>query len=105
MARREFVIMGGGGDIDFAPSGLVEEVVQNVRMVLSTPVWSVPLDRLFGINVEMLDKPTPDAMAALTSEIYMALRKWEPRCKLKSISFDGDIDGRLVPKVRIEINE
>ena len=104
MASREMVITGSG-EINFAPSGIAEEVVQNVRMILSTPVWSVPLDRLFGINVEMLDRPTPDAMAALTSEIYMALRKWEPRCTLKNISFDGDIDGRLVPKVRIEINE
>lgn len=104
MASREMVITGAE-EIIFAPSGIAEEVVQNVRMILSTPVWSVPLDRTFGINVEMLDKPTPDAMAALTSEIYMALRKWEPRCKVKNISFAGDIDGRLVPKVRIEINE
>lgn len=104
MASREFLIVGNGGEINFAPSNVVEEVVQNVRMILSTSAWSVPLDRLFGVNAEMLDKSTPEAMAALTSEIYMALRRWEPRCRLKNISFKGDLDGCLVPEVRIEID-
>lgn len=102
---RELVILGGAGGVDFSPVGVVAEVAQNVRTILSTPVWSVPLDRSFGLNVEMLDRPTPSAIAALTSEIYLALRRWEPRARLKNISFDGDADGRLVPKVRIEVDE
>ncbi|NCC97880.1 MAG: hypothetical protein EOM02_13710 [Synergistales bacterium] len=103
MDRREFLIMGRLNKIDFAPASLVEEVVQNVRTILSTAVWTVPLDRRFGVDVSMLDKPTPEAMAALSAEIYGAIHKYEPRCKIKGIDFEGDVDGRLSPKVRVEI--
>ncbi len=50
MASREMVITGAE-EINFAPCGIAEEVVQNVRMILRTLVWAVPLDRTFGINV------------------------------------------------------
>ncbi len=53
----------------------------------------------------MLDRPTPRAMAAMQAEIVQAIRKYEPRCKVKRVSFDGDLDGRLNVKVRIEILE
>jgi phage baseplate assembly protein W len=67
--------------------------------------YSVPLDRLFGIDASMLDRPTPKAMAALQAEILTAVRRYEPRCRVTRVTFDGDMDGRLVPKVRIKINE
>lgn len=105
MASEYEVLLQGGAEMDFHPQSLAAEVIQNVRTILSTPRWSVPLDRAFGIDASMLDRPVPDAMAALSSEIYMALRRYEPRCRVKRVSFEGDLDGRLVPKVRIEIDE
>lgn len=98
-------VFGRAQEVSFAPKTIVEEVVQNVRTILSTVVWSVPLDRRFGISASMLDSPLPEAMAALSSEIYTAVKRYEPRCVIKKITFEGDLDGRLVPKVRIEINE
>lgn len=92
-------------EINFAPDNVVEEVVQNVKTICSTPKYSVPMDRTFGIDAEMLDKPTPKAMAALQAEIIQAIRKYEPRCKVKKVSFEGDMDGKLAVKVRIVINE
>ncbi len=53
----------------------------------------------------MLDRPTPKAMAAIQAEIVQAVRKYEPRCKVRKVLLDGDIDGRLNVKVRIEILE
>jgi phage baseplate assembly protein W len=92
-------------DIDFAPASLEEEVIQNVRTILATPKYSVPLDRRFGVSAVMLDRPMPKAIAALQAEIITAIRRYEPRCRVKKVSFDGDMDGRLVPRVRIEIDE
>ena len=91
-------------EITFAPENTVEEVVQNVRTICTTPKYSVPMDRAFGVDAKMLDRPTPKTMAALQAELTMAIRKFEPRCKVKKIYFDGDIDGRLNFIVRILID-
>ena len=92
-------------EIDFAPSNVIEEVVQNVRTICTTPKYSVPMDRLFGVNAVMVDRPTPKAMAEIQAELIQAIRKYEPRCKVKKVMFDGDLDGKLSVKVRILINE
>ena len=93
------------GKINFAPSNIYEEVAQNVKTICTTPKYSVPLDRKFGVDANFLDRPTPKAMAKIQAEIIQSIRKYEPRCKVKRISFEGNIDGKLNLKVRIAINE
>ena len=92
-------------EINFAPDSVVEEVVQNVRTICSTSKYSVPMDRLFGVDAAIVDRPTPKAMAEIQAELIQAIRKYEPRCKVKKVMFDGDLDGRLSVKVRILIDE
>lgn len=92
-------------NINFAPENEAFEILQNVRTILSTPKFSVPLDRDFGINTTLLDKPTPIAKAKLSSEIILAIKKYEPRAKITKITFTGDMDGKLQPKVQVMINE
>ena len=91
--------------VDFAPADTLTEVMQNVRTICATTKYSVPLDRRFGLNAVMLDAPTPKAMAALQAEIIMAIRKYEPRARVTQVSFEGDMDGKLIPKVRVRIDE
>ena len=93
------------GEINFAPDTVTEEVIQNVRTICTTPKYSVPMDRLFGVDTEILDRPTPKAMAAIQAEIIQAVRKYEPRCRVRKVTFEGDNDGKLAVKVRIEILE
>ena len=92
-------------EINFAPDNVFDEVIQNVRTICSTPKYSVPLDRLFGVNAVIVDRPTPKAIAEMQAELVQAIRKYEPRCRVKKVSFDGDIDGKLTARVRIEILE
>ncbi len=99
------IITSQNQEIDFAPSNVIKEVVQNVKTICSTPKYSVPMDRLFGINAAPVDRPTPKAMAEIQAEIFAVIRKYEPRCKVKRVSFEGNIDGKLSVKVRIQINE
>ena len=92
-------------DVDFAPSSIHKEIVQNVKTICATQKYSVPMDRNFGVNMNFVDQPTPKAKAQIQAEIIEAIREYEPRCKVRKVSFEGDIDGKLMVKVRIEIGE
>ena len=92
-------------EVNFAPATEAEEIIQNVRTIITTPKYSVPMDRLFGISADVIDRLTPKAMAQLQAEIIQAVRKYEPRCKVKKVTFDSDEDGKLSVKVRVEIEE
>ena len=101
----EVEVLATQKEINFAPSNLVEEVAQNVRTICTTSKYSVPMDRLFGVDATVVDRPTPKAVALIQAELIQAIRKYEPRCRVKKVSFDGDLDGKLIAKVRIEILE
>lgn len=93
------------GRVDFAPASEVKEILQNVKTIISTTKFSVPLDRDFGISGDLVDTPLPVAQARLSNEIIMAVRKYEPRAKITGISFAGTSDGKLGVKVEVGINE
>ena len=94
-------------EIDFAPSDVVKEIIQNVRTIFSTMKYTVPLDRLFGLDATVIDKPMPVAIALLQADIIRAVNRYEPRCRVVRVAFDGDVQdvGKLVPRVRIRIDE
>lgn len=89
--------------IDIAPKNDVNEILQNVRTILATTKGTIPLDREFGIDGSVIDMPTMQAQAYLTNEIFQAIRRYEPRVSIDNITFDGDISGKLIPKVVITI--
>ncbi|MFP8919756.1 GPW/gp25 family protein [Megasphaera indica] len=89
--------------IDIAPKNDVNEILQNVRTILATTKGTIPLDREFGIDGSVIDMPTMQAQAYLTNEIFQAIRRYEPRVSIDNITFDGEITGKLIPKVVITI--
>lgn len=95
--------VGSPGSIDFAPQSTAAEILQNVRTILATVQFSVPLDRDFGIDAQYLDRPMPIAKAKISNEIMTALKKFEPRVRITSIDFTGDDQGNLSPKVQVQI--
>ncbi|MBQ9564305.1 MAG: GPW/gp25 family protein [Synergistaceae bacterium] len=100
----EFEVLGKPGPINFGATG-VEEVLQNVQTFLCTHRGSVVLDREFGIDGSVVDRPIPKARAIITSDILRNLSRYEPRVKVLSVTFDGDgIDGVLAPKVKVQVN-
>ncbi len=90
--------------IDCDPDTVVEEVLQNVRTIITTIKGSIPLDRAFGIDGNIIDLPINVAKAKLTNEIFRAVRIYEPRAVIESITFEGELSGRLVPTVEVSIN-
>lgn len=91
--------------VNFAPANVREEVIQNVRTLLSTVKWTIPLARDLGISGDVVDMPILQAKAKLTQEIIQCLKTYEPRAQVQKIEFDGDISGKLVPKVEVRIIE
>lgn len=91
--------------IDFAPASEVAVILQNLRTIITTTKYSVPLDRDFGIDADMLDLPINVVQAKLQSEMITAIKKYEPRVEITSISFTGMDDGVLAPKVQVRIKD
>ena len=90
-------------DIVFGTTGVVE-VLQNVRTIISTRKGTVPLDRDFGISFDFLDTPIDTVRGLIQTEIFMALRKYEPRAELREITWDMEpMAGRVVPKVSVNV--
>ncbi len=90
--------------IDFAPGTVIEEVIQNVRTIVTTTKYSIPLDREFGIDGSVVDLPINVAKAKLTNEISRAIHRYEPRAAIESITFQGEETGRLIPTVEVSVN-
>ena len=96
--------------IDFAPKDILTEIIQNVRTVISTTQFSVPLDRRFGIDGTVIDLPLPVAMARISAEVIRAITEYEPRCRVVSVDFESIFatdaeEGHLLPKVSIVIKD
>lgn len=93
------------GPVNFAPATELEEILQNVRTILTTLKKSVPMDRDFGISGDVVDLPIATAQAKLTGEIVAAVNKYEPRASVVSVSYEGEeVEGVVKPKVRIKVN-
>lgn len=93
-------------DFNLMPETELEEIIQNVQMIISTYKMTVPMDRGFGVDAAMLDKPMAASQAQLSAEIANAVRIQEPRARVQKVFFDGDgNDGQLLPRVRVEIVE
>lgn len=99
-------------DVDFSPTNIVTEVLQNCRTILNTVVGSVPLERNIGISWEYVGTPIPVAMGLLKIAITEAFEEQEPRAQIESIDFDVEENaetyaeqGILKPHVKIYISE
>jgi phage baseplate assembly protein W len=95
-------------EVNFAPNP-VEEVLQNVKYILITHIWSVPLRRQFFIDLSFVDQPLPIAKAMYTAEIIEKVHFYEPRAEIvEVISVErepGDLaKGRLSPTVKVSVN-
>lgn len=93
-------------EIVFFPANKLEEIIQNVRTILTTCKKTVPMDRDFGINAENVDLPIAAAQAAMTADIVAAINKYEPRAKVLSVRYEGDeANGTVKARVRVRIDE
>jgi phage baseplate assembly protein W len=75
----------------------LEEVAQAIRIILSTPLGSVPHRPTFGCDLfEQVDRPMPVAIPAIIRSTFRALRQWEPRIDVKRVSVTPALVGAVV---------
>lgn len=91
--------------INLFPSNTIDEVLQNVYIILSTPRGSVPLAREFGIDMSYIDRPITVAKTMAVAAIHAAVSAAEPRAEIKNITFTADNSGKLMPRVEVGVNE
>ena len=91
-------------DLKIIPATEVEEIAQNVLMIITTPKFTAPLDRGFGISAAMLDAPISASQAKTAAEI--AVKEFEPRAQITNVFFDGDFaNGKLNIRVQFKLVE
>lgn len=92
--------------LNLHPATVIEEVIQNVRMILSTLIYTVPYDRSLALSGDYLDSPIQLNKALASADVVQAIKAREPRAEVKEIRFEGSgLEGKLKPIVRILINE
>lgn len=91
--------------VNFAPATVAEEVLQNILTIVATVKGTVPLDRDFGLDGSVIDKPVNLAQARLTADIVEKVRKYEPRATIRKVTYAGDTTGLLRPVLEVEIND
>ena len=103
----QLVVSGEPRPLVIAPESLAEEVAQNVAVILATPKGSVPLDRDFGLDFNLVDKPEPRAKALMAVEIVRQVGRYEPRARVLAVEWQDTeaeaMDGLLAPLVKIEV--
>ena len=84
--------------LDYQSSEL-SEINRNLNMLYSTPEGTAPLDRKFGINQDCVSFPSETAKTMFTLEIIEKTVLYEPRVKVKEVTFSEDTNGLLKPNI------
>ena len=83
---------------DYRDSELAE-INRNLNMLYSTQEGTAPLDRQFGINQNYVSYPTEAAKTMFTLELIEKTVRYEPRVKVKEVTFTEDTNGLLKPNI------
>jgi uncharacterized protein len=72
--------------LDLGATGL-NEILQNVRIIITTRIGSVMLDRRFGLDFSFLDAPQNKAQLMIVQQMCQGLTLFEPRVTFVGIQF------------------
>lgn len=90
-------------ELDFGAISF-KEIAQNVKTILLTPLFTVPLDRLLGMDLTLVDYPINYAQTFLIPEILDRIHRFERRVEVLEINFEGDaLVGHLIPILRLRV--
>lgn len=92
-------------DAGRANDSVAEEVYRNLQILYGTQTGEQALDRDFGISVEVMDNPSPEAQARLAAEYVKKTLKYEPRAQVARVDWTKSNagDGNMIPKVEVEL--
>lgn len=86
-----------------APESADAEIIQNIRLLLNTDKYDIPLAREMGRDTSQMGERIQVAEMREYQNILDLIEKYEPRAKVLSVEFDTDSTrGRLIPIVEVE---
>ncbi len=98
--------MASVAEVDFGAVSH-KEILQNLRCILLTPQFTVPLNRLFGMEYLFLDMPINQQRDILVGEILEKIVLWENRIEVVNVTFDEDaatLEGQTIPRLHIRVH-
>lgn len=79
-------------------------ILQNIHLILSTRIGTIPMYRNFGLPMAFIDKPVAVAEAILAAEIREAIAEFEPRAKVvDSLYGRGAYGAKISVSVEVDI--
>lgn len=99
-----YEVTTAASELKIIPATEIEEIAQNVLTIITTPKFTAPLDRGFGISAAMLDAPISASQAKIAAEIVAAVKEFEPRAQITNVFFDGNFaNGELNIRVQFKL--
>lgn len=74
-------------------------IAQNVRNLINTYRYEVAYHRTMGLPAEIIDAPTPEAMAELGVEVRALIARYEPRARVEDVVCTPGEDGEIQVEV------
>lgn len=99
-----YVVDGKETGINFNPTRL-QEIMQNIKTIITTVQGSVPLYRAFGLDNSALDNPPMVAEALMTPAVIEAIEMYETRVVIESVTYTYDEQGTISPIVTFSLAE
>lgn len=99
-------ISQAGASLQIGATGMTA-ITQNIRVIVTTLAYSVPLDRGFSNQGSFIDAPTPHAVASRVAELTEAIEAKEPRVKVERIDYvqraEDAMQGRVYPCIHFSL--
>lgn len=90
-------------DIDsteiMAEDDITASEIEDLKMLFSTPIGSIPMERDKGIDISFLSMPTEVAKNMYSVEIIKKVKKYSNNIEVSEILFSDDGFGKIRTKV------
>ena len=93
-------------ELTLGETDLIKSVLQNIRIILTTRLSTVPLYRDFGLPMQFIDRPAQAARLVMINEIREAIEEFEPRAQVLGVKIEIDAmrPEKFEAIVEVEIN-
>ncbi len=83
-----------------------EDLYRRLNNLLSTRKDTMPINRDFGIDWNVLSKPLDEAESDFVVELMEQIEAYIPELKASDVEFEADPEnGKLIPTITIERSE
>lgn len=84
----------------------IEGIVQRGSLLLSTTRGQLPLDREYGLDPKMVDKPSNTILPGLKVDIRKQFKRYIPEMELLEVILDGmDAEGKMIIRCKVSIDD